>query len=171
MRRTFTRGAAVFAAALALTVVAAAAAMHAQGPLSRGDRGWAGPGGDGRGFGLLRELGIRHLDLSDAQQEQVRGILESHRAEFTNIRERLRVAFRNLNDVVTGSSFDEAAVRSRSAEVAAVQSDAAVLRAKVHSEVWSILTSEQQQKAAELKAKMIERMEQRRQRLQQRRQG
>ena len=145
--------------------------MHAQGPRSRGDRPWADRGGEGRGFALRRELGIRHLDLSEAQQEQVRGILESHRAELTNIRERLRVAFRNLNDVVTAGSFDEAAVRSRSAEVAAVQSDAAVLRAKVHSEVWSILTGEQQQEAAELKAKMLERMEQRRQRMQQRRPG
>jgi Spy/CpxP family protein refolding chaperone len=54
-------------------------------------------------------------------------------------------------------------------EVAAVDADAAVLRAKVHSEVWALLTPEQQQKARELKAQRVERRAQMRERLEQRR--
>lgn len=125
--------------------------------------------GPGRsGMSLLRELGLRHLDLSDAQQEQVRGILQSNEAAFRDVGERLRTAQQNLQEAIAAPSFDETAIRARSAEVAVVQADAAVLRGKVHGEVWSILTAEQQQKAAELKAKIAERVEQRRQRMQQR---
>ena len=74
-----------------------------------------------------------------------------------------------LQDAVTADSFDEATVRQKSVDVAAVEADAAVLRAKVHSEVWALLTPEQQQKARELKAQRVERRAQMRERLEQRR--
>ena len=42
--------------------------------------------------------------------------------------------------------------------MAAVEGDAAVLRAKVHQAAWKVLTPEQQQKAKELKGQMEQRM-------------
>lgn len=160
---------ATLVAALAIGSVTGVA--HAQGARDGKERMGPGRGGPGgRGMSLLRELGLRQLDLSDAQQEQVRGILQSHEASFREIGDRQRAAHQNLYAAVSAASFDEAAIRARSAEVAAVQADAAVLRGKVRSEVWSILTNEQQQKAAELKTKVAERAEQRRQRMQQRQQ-
>lgn len=108
-------------------------------------------------MGLLREIGIGRLDLTDAQREQARTIVQGQRDELTQIRERLRTAHKALNDAVAAPQFDEATVRARSADLAAAQADAAVLRAKVRSEVWAILTPEQQQKATELRAKMAER--------------
>jgi protein CpxP len=130
------------------------------GPFGR--RGFGGPGGD---FGLLRGL-----DLTEDQQAQVRQVMQSHRDEFRAVGERLRAAERAQQDAVTATPFDENAVRARAAEVAAVQADEAVLRAKVHSDVFAVLTPEQQAKAAELKAQRQQRMEQFRQQMQQRRQ-
>ena len=56
--------------------------------------------------------------------------------------ERLMGAHRAPNDAVTAPQFDEQVVRTRAAELAAVEADAAVLRAKVHSEVFAVLTPE-----------------------------
>jgi protein CpxP len=138
-----------------------------------------GPGGPGRGFGpgpggpfgILGELGhgLRQLDLSDAQREQLRGVMESHRAEFQAFGDRMRTAHEALDMVVTAEAVDESAIRARSADLAAVQADAAVLRARVHQEIFSLLTAEQQAKAKELKAEAQARMKERASRLRERR--
>ena len=77
-------------------------------------------------------------------------------------------AHRAQNDAVTAAQFDEQAVRTRAAELAAVEADAAVLQAKVHSEVFAVLTPEQQAKAAELKAQREVRAQQFRERARER---
>ncbi|MCA1583208.1 MAG: Spy/CpxP family protein refolding chaperone [Acidobacteria bacterium] len=148
--------------ALATGALSAGALLHAQAqPNPRGERSFGGLGGPRHGMNLLREIGIRHLDLTDAQEEQVRTVVQGHRDELTQIGARLRTANMALNDAVTASTFDESTIRARSAEVAAVQADAAVLKGRVHGEVWNILTPEQQQKAAELRAKVAARFQQR----------
>jgi periplasmic protein CpxP/Spy len=153
---------AIALAALLTGGIVTGVAVHAQDvSRARGGQFFGGPGGPDRGMHLLREMGLRSLDLTDAQEEQVRTVVQSHRAEFAQIRERLRAAHKGLNDAVTAATLDEAAIRARSADVAAVQADSAVLRAKVRGEVWSLLTPEQQQKATELRAKMAERFQQR----------
>ncbi len=43
-------------------------------------------------------------------------------------------------------------MRARSAELAKVETEAAVLRARVHAEVYNVLTPEQQEKAKALRA-------------------
>ena len=70
---------------------------------------------------------------------------------------------------MTAETSDEAAIRARSADVAAIQADAAVLRARVHQEVFSLLTAEQQAKAKELKAQAEARMKERASRRRERR--
>jgi Spy/CpxP family protein refolding chaperone len=146
--------------ALLVTGGAIITAVSAQGGPSMGR--WGGPGRSAGWAPALRELGLRALDLTDAQREQVRGIEQSHRDERRQLAERLRTAHVGLQEVVQATSFDEAAIRSRSAEVAAVQADMAVLRARIRGEVWAILTPEQQQTATERHAKAAERRQQRR---------
>jgi protein CpxP len=120
---------------------------------------------------MLGELGrgLRQLELTDAQREQLRGVMQSHQAEFREIGDRLRTAHEALRAAVTADAVDEPAIRARSADVAAIQADAAVLRARVHQEVFSLLTAEQQAKARELKAQAEARMKERASRLRERR--
>jgi protein CpxP len=97
-------------------------------------------------------LMLRQLDLTEEQRTQVRQVMDGHRDELRAVGERLAAAHKAQNDAVTAPQFDESAVRAKSADLAAVMGDAAVLHAKVHSEVFALLTPDQQAKAAELKA-------------------
>lgn len=157
-------------AATALLLGSAGASVAQPGPAGGrgGPRGPGGPGG-----GLLAPLlsthveALRGLELTDAQREQVRSIMESHKAEVQAIAERGRSAFEALN-TVTRAATDEAAIRQQGEAVGTIVADAAVLRARVHTEVWGVLTAEQQAKAEQLRTERETRIKERRGRMQQR---
>jgi Spy/CpxP family protein refolding chaperone len=113
-----------------------------------------GPGGPGGPAGLpLRELG-----LTDAQHEQVKAIMESHRDEQKAVGDKMQAARKALHAAITAETFNEAAIRAAAVEIGAAEGDAAVLQAKIHGEVIVILTPEQVKKAKELRAEMENRM-------------
>jgi protein CpxP len=129
-----------------------------------GRRGPGGPGGPG-GLGLP----LRALDLSDAQREQVQTIMQGYRDEFQATGRKLAAARKAQHDAVTAVPANESLIRARVAEASAVETEAALLRAKVHGEVWAVLTPEQQAKATALKAEREKRMAEMRSRMEQRR--
>lgn len=154
MTRTFTL---VAGTALGLALVTGAGvdvtAAREQGPRGfMGQMGQGGPGGPGRGprgpggpGGIMP--GLRALNLTETQRQQVKVAMESHTAEFEAQAKAMQTARQALHAVVTADAFDEVAIRLKSADVAVVEADGAVLRAKVHAEVRALLTPEQQQKA------------------------
>lgn len=177
MTKTFSlvAGAALGLALVAGTGVTLAAARE-QGPQGPGGfvgqrgpggRGMRDPGGPGGPGGIIP--GLRGLDLTETQREQVRATLESHKAEFEAQGTKAQAARKALNEAITAETFDEGAIRQKAADAALVEADGAVLRAKVHSEVWALLTPEQQAKAKTLRAEMDARRGQMRQRVEQRR--
>jgi len=106
-----------------------------------------GPGGFGRGgfggpMGMLPMLG-RALNLTDAQRDQIKAIADSHKDEWKALADRERTARTALMTAVTADTIDEAAIRQKSSDVAAVEADAAVARAHAHAEVVQILTADQ----------------------------
>ena len=123
-------------------------------------QGMMGPGGPGRrgGPGGMFGAGLRGIDLTDAQREQVRAIMESHRDEQKAIGDRMQAARKALHEAVAADVFDENAIRAKAAEVGAVEADAAVLQAKIRGEVFALLTPEQAKKAKELRSEMENRM-------------
>ena len=104
-------------------------------------------------MGMLPMLG-REINLTDAQKDQVKAIADAHKDEWTSLADRERTAHEALNDLVTADAIDEAAIRQTSAEVAAVDADAAVARARAHAEVFEILTADQK---AQLKTLIAQR--------------
>jgi protein CpxP len=128
----------------------------------RGPGGPRGPAAGPRGF--AGDLGLRGIDLTEAQREQVRGIMQSHQAEFQQAGTRLRDAHRAFGEAVNATPLDEAAVRARSTDIAGAMAEEAILRAKVRAEVFNLLTPEQQQTLNDRKAKMGERARQRQER-------
>ncbi len=143
-------------AAMVLTGVAVTlTAQPPQGGPGAGSRAgrMAGPGGPG-GFGLP---GLRQLDLSDTQQDQIRAITQSHRDEMRQLGERVNEAQRALDTATESGTVDEADIRSKSTALAAALADAAILRAKVNAEIVGVLTAEQQQKLREFRTQMQER--------------
>ena len=115
------------------------------GPMGPGRRGPGGP------MGMLGPM-MRELDLTDAQREQVRSIMESHRDAFQQVGEKMRTAREGMGALIDADTLDEDAIRSKSREVAAAEADSAILNAKARAEVFGILTAEQQEKARAMKA-------------------
>jgi protein CpxP len=135
-----------------------------------GWRGDFGPFGERGGLlGVLGPLGpmmARRLNLSDAQKERLRSMNASHLDEKKALIDRALAAHRALVAAVTAETFDEATIRSRSAEVAAVEADMAVARARIHGEILQVVTPEQQAQLKQMRAQMQRRAESRRQRMQ-----
>lgn len=103
---------------------------------------FGGPGGFGGPMGMLPMLG-RAVTLTDTQKDQITAIAESHRDEWKALADRERDARMALMAAVTADTLDEATIRQKSAEVAAVEADAAVARAHARAEVLQILTPDQ----------------------------
>ena len=138
--------------------VAAQDQPQRQGPGVEGRRGPGGPGGRLGGPGGFGLPGLRVLDLTDAQKEQIRTIQQSHRDDVRAIAERTRTAQRAIDQATHGATVDEAAIRTQSTALAAAIADGAILRAKVNAEIFNVLTAEQQQKLNDFRAQMQERV-------------
>ena len=153
-------------------VAVLSASLLAQGPAGPGDRGERGrrghgPMGMGRG---LEGLPLRGLDLTDAQREQVRGIMTARQGDFKAVGERLRTAHEAQRQAVTRVPVDENEIRARVSEASAVEADFAILRARIHEQVYQVLTPEQQAKAKTLAAERQKRRAERVEQFKQRRQ-
>jgi protein CpxP len=153
-----TAGAALLAAGLGTAALA-------QGPEGRrGGRGF-GHGGPGRGGFPLAQL-----ELSDAQREQVKAVMQRHREDMETVGRRLREAHDAQRNAVESVPVNEGLIRSASQSLATAQTDMALLQARIHTDVWNLLTPDQQAKAKELKAQREARAKERAERRQQRRQ-
>jgi protein CpxP len=135
---------------VAVGVVAQPQAGPQGAPHARIGRGPGGPGGVGL-------PGLRELDLSDAQKEQIKTITQSHRDEIQKIAERTREANRAIDQASNVETVDEAAIRAQSTALATAIADGAILRARVNAEIFNVLTAEQQQKLKDLRAQRQER--------------
>ena len=153
----------VFMAIGLVAVLAGGSAIAvAQPQIGPGPRGPGRVGPGPRGGGPF-DLGLRGIALNDTQREQLRTVMESHKAEFDAAGSKLRDAHRAFAQAVEATSIDESAIRSASANVAAAMADEAILRAKVRAEVEGILTPEQQEQLKQRRTEMEKRRSERQQ--------
>lgn len=139
-----TRIRSVAAGALVVGLLAGTAAYaQAPGPGGQGRR-QAGPGGAG--------LPIRALNLTEAQQQQIGDIRERHQADVQKAAQRLRAALTAQRKAADTIPANEALIRSTTQELAEAQADVAVAQARVQTEIWPVLTPEQQRQVKELQA-------------------
>jgi len=132
----------------------------------RGGRfGQVGPGPD---QGPMAMLPLGRLDLTEAQRAQMNALMESHRAATQPVMERARTAREALHAAVTASAVDEGAIRARSSELASAEADLAVARARLNADILKILTTEQRTELEQARSRRAERMQQMRERWEQR---
>jgi periplasmic protein CpxP/Spy len=163
MTSTFKRITLGAVAGLLALGLGAGAFVHAQDqnsgrssrPFRGGPGGFGGPGGP---MGMLPMLG-RQLNLTDAQKDQIKSIAASHQNEWKAISDRERTAHDALNAAIMTDPVNDALVRQKSAEVAAVEADTAVARAHARAEVFQILTADQKTQLKDLQTKMKDRMQ------------
>ena len=152
----------VAAAGIVALMSGGAVVLFAQGVQGRG----AGPdrprGLMSRGFDAGFALG--QLNLSDAQKQQVRDIMQRHRQTMQPAMQRMQEAMQAQRAAIDQVPVNEAAVRDAAAAVAKVQADMAVEQARLHADIFNILTVEQQEKAKQLEQQAQARAQERRQR-------
>ena len=127
-----------------------------------------GPRGGRMAAGMLP--GLRQLDMTDAQRDQVQSIVSESREASQPLTDQLMTTRRALNDAVTAEVVNEGGIRALAGQLATLEGDLAVARAYVNAQIWQLLTPDQQAQLRELKADAEERIDQRRQRMEERRQ-
>ena len=150
-KKRLTTGALALVAALMLGV--GVYAQHEGGPHGPGGPGFGhgrgGPGGHGDMLGHF----ARELNLTDAQQTQIKQLVdafhEKNKALFEQgFRDGGGGPFEGLSE-----NFDEAAVRAAAQARAATHVELEVAHARLMSQVYALLTAEQKAKLAELKTR------------------
>ena len=140
---------------LAVSVVAttAAARVWGQSETSPLTGSIGGPAEHALGLGHLEgfcRMAKIALDLTDAQDAQIKEILRAHQDDIRSVMERLHAAHESVSQAVRQDAVDEALIRQRVQEANGALGDLAVLHARVHHEVAAVLTPEQRKKAEAL---------------------
>lgn len=131
-------------AAVALGVMLVASAAMSQSP---------GKGGRGEGFGFEGHmLGMMtdYLDLTDAQQAQVKQIMATEKSNILPLVQQLHQSNQQLRQLEESGTFDEAKVRALASQQSQTMTELMVEKAKIHSQIFNILTSDQKAKAVKI---------------------
>ena len=136
--------------------VALAQGPRAGGPGGPGGRGGRGPFGRGG-------LPLAELQLTDAQKDQVKDIRSRHESQIREAASRLETARQAQENAVEAIPADESKITALTQDLAQAEVDAAIQASRLNTEIWSVLTPEQQTKLKELRAQRQSRVEQRRQ--------
>jgi protein CpxP len=144
--------AALVVGTIAIGVTYAQQADQRRGVMMMGGHGkMAGP------LGAMRR-GLAQLGLSDDQKQQIKGIVSGHKEALEGFAGQVRQARQALGDAVANDA-DEATIRLKSADLAKVQADFAVLGAELRKQVFAVLTPEQHTKAKALRLKARDRVD------------
>jgi protein CpxP len=119
-------------------------------------QGKRGKRGGQRGMGM----GFRGLDLTDAQKEQMKAISQASREGTKSLRDQMK-ANRQQMAQATANGFNEAQVQAIAQQQSALHAQMIVERERVRSQMFAILTPEQQAKAAEMKEQRKQKMQER----------
>lgn len=121
---------------------------HGMGPMGPGHMMGDGPG-------MMLPMVLKGLDLTDAQEKQVRTIMQAHRATLRTLFSELKAAHEEMVDkLLTPGEVRAEDLTSQSQRVAQLREQLMQEGLKVALEVRGVLTPEQLTKAAEIKDRM-----------------
>lgn len=115
----------------------------------------AASGGAGRfRGGAIKQRIAEHLKLTDGQKAQIKAELKTEKDTLTKLFTQWHDTRKDLREAVRAKDATEASVRAAASKVAAVESDLAVERLKLHGKIAPILTADQLEKLAQVEAKI-----------------
>jgi Spy/CpxP family protein refolding chaperone len=101
-------------------------------------------------FGRL--LALRsELDTSAEQRAEIRNIVKSHKHELATALKPVAEKRRALRDATLAEGASEATIRAAADELGKAIGDAAIVGAKIRSEIHDVLTPEQRKKVEEFR--------------------
>lgn len=109
------------------------------------------------GMALLHGPLADELELTEEQRQTIHGIVETERQAIEPWHEDLRTLEEAVEDAIEAEPFNEEAVRAAAQQLADVKVEMAVARARVASSIREVLTPEQRDTLAELRAQRHER--------------
>jgi protein CpxP len=92
----------------------------------------------------------QRLDLTDAQQTQVKNILAQEKPTIQPLMQQVAQSRQQLMREATSGTFDEAKVRAIASQQSQAETELSVEHAKIASQVFNILTPDQKTKALQM---------------------
>jgi Spy/CpxP family protein refolding chaperone len=117
--------------------------------------------GFGRNNGWMLKHMTKQLNLTEAQQTQIKGIMADEKTKIKPMMQQLRQN-QKAEDANVNGSFDENQARTFASKQAQLMTDLIVEKERMRSQVYAVLTPEQRQKALQL---MQERQQHRQERM------
>jgi Spy/CpxP family protein refolding chaperone len=117
--------------------------------------------GFGRNNGWMLKHMTKQLNLTDAQQTQIKDIMAGEKTKIKPMMQQLRQN-QQAEDANRNGSFDENQARAFANKQAQLMTDLIVEKERMRSQVYAVLTPEQRQKALQL---MQERQQHRQERM------
>lgn len=123
-------------------------AQKADGDKGKFKRGFGHRGG----FGRL----AKQLNLSDAQKTQMKQIKEASKSKVQPLRENMKSIRQQLKAATADGNFNEAQVQTLATQQANIMAQLTVEKERTKSQIYAVLTPEQQTQAKALKEQMKE---------------
>jgi len=102
----------------------------------------------GRNGGMLKRM-TRELNLTDAQQTQIKSIMTAEKAKIQPLRQQLRQNEQAENANINGT-FDQAQATAFAGKQSQIMGDLIVEKERAKSQIYAVLTPDQRQKAQQL---------------------
>ncbi len=102
------------------------------------------------GPGDMIEHISRELNLTDAQKEQLKAIMEAQRATEEERHAKLDEIRKQIDAATANGQFDEATVRPLATQQAQLMADQMVDHLRMHAKMYSLLNAEQRTKADQM---------------------
>jgi len=140
-------------ATLAVVLVAGAAMAQHHG-VPHGDDFFGGPM-----FGFFSD----YLDLTDAQQAQIKDMFAKEKPTLEPLFKQEMQSHKDMMQLITSGTFDEAKAQAIATQGAQVHTQLEVQHARIAAQAYQILTPEQKTKLAQFLSKREQRFESHRQ--------
>jgi|ERR1017187_2502815 protein CpxP len=145
----------LFVAALAVMLggaIAKSQTADTTGPPPTHQHGWGMRG-------HMMGLPFKQLDITDAQREQIKGVMQKEHATMKPLMSQLHEMHQQLKQYEEGA-YDEVKVQALVTQQAQTLVQLKVQETRIHSELYQLLTSDQQAKLKEIEANREARMQQ-----------
>jgi len=137
-------------------LIIGAAVILAVAAFAQGMRGHGGRGGFEHMLGFYAD----YLDLSSAQQDQIKAIWQKEKPTLAPLMQQTKQFHGQMNQLAQSGTFDEAKVRALATQQSQTMIELAVQHARIQSEMMQVLTPDQKTKFAQFQAKREQRMQQ-----------
>ena len=91
---------------------------------------------------------LRHVQLSEAQQDKIFAIMHAQAPQARELGKAIRKAHHGLHELVTGASYDDTKAKAAADALGKAVAESTLLHARTHRQIVEVLTPEQRQQLA-----------------------